>query len=267
MSLDTAGDQPVRYFIRDDDVGALTDDLRRFVDAFVSRGIAVSYQIIPAQFTAECADYLLAVERDHPSLIEFGQHGLRHEMWLGGKRLKREFGPERSLADQTADIAEGQAILTRLLGRPVSLFTPPQHKFDRNTIAAVVGAGHRLFSAAYYATPHHHLAYALGRGLGLSSIRHHGISYHGRRRPEGDIQELSISVAVDNGKGVTTSAKALPGALRKAAVRSAGMVGLMFHHKVYQTVAGQAELEAIADQLAAYPPQAFHRIADLAPAA
>ena len=169
---------PVRYFVRDDDIGELTPALRTFVEAFADRSIAVSYQIIPEQLTPECAEYLIAKEAAHPGLIEFGQHGLRHKMTLKGKQLKREFGPERSLAEQTGDIAEGLRLLRSRLGeeRDIALFTPPQHKFDRHTIEAIAAAGHKVFSAACYPSPHHRLAYFLGRTLGLSSIRHHGIS-------------------------------------------------------------------------------------------
>ena len=44
-----------------------------FAEAFLAREIPVSYQIIPARLTDACADYLLAIERARPDLIEFGQ--------------------------------------------------------------------------------------------------------------------------------------------------------------------------------------------------
>jgi hypothetical protein len=257
----------LRYFVRDDDIGELTDELTTFVNAFLARRIPVSYQIIPARLTSDCARFLLDVERDHPDLIEFGQHGLHHAMTVRGKRLKREFGPERSLEDQCADIGEGLRLLRERLGadRAITLFTPPQHKFDRNTVTAASRAGHRVFSAAYYSTPHHQLAYALGRGLGLSSIAHHGISYHGGVRPEAPLREISIAVAVDDGRGVRCPADQLPAAMTAAAARS-DLVGLMFHHAVYQGAEGRSTLGAIVERLATYPASAFHRLGDLAQA-
>ena len=257
---------PTRYFIRDDDVDELTPALKMFVQAFIEARIPVSYQIIPAGLTAECADYLLAVERANPGLIEFGQHGLHHKMILRGKSLKREFGPERTLAQQSADIEEGLRILRDRLGadREISLFTPPQHKFDRQTLVAAAAAGHTVFSAACYPSPHHRLAYAIGRKLKLSSIRHHGISYHGQERPEAKLQELSISVAVDNGRWVTCPAGQLDAALDRAG-RHDDTVGLMFHHKVYADA--PKELASIVAQLARYPQASFHRLGDLAASA
>lgn len=254
--------QSVRYFVRDDDIGELTPALRTFVEAFANRAIPVSYQIIPEQLTPECAEYLIAQEAAHPGLIEFGQHGLRHKMSLKGKQLKREFGPERSLAQQTQDIAEGQRLLSSLLGgrRDIALFTPPQHKFDRNTIQAVAAAGHTVFSAACYPSPHHRLAYALGRLLGLSSIRHHGISYHGQERPEAALHEMSISIAVDNGRRIVCAAAQIDAALARAA-KHTNTVGLMFHHAVYAQA--PEELTAIIDRLAAYPSTTFHKLSTL----
>ena len=260
-----AGSPAVRYFIRDDDVGELTEALKTFVTAFLSRGMPVSYQIIPARLSADCARYLLDLERDHPTLIEFGQHGLHHAMMLRGKRLKREFGPERSLEDQSADIREGLELLRQRLGaeREISLFTPPQHKFDRNTVTAAARAGHRVFSAAYYPTPHHQLAYALGRGLRLSSLAHHGISYHGGLRPEAPMREISIAVAVDDGRRIRCPADRLATAMAAAAARS-DLVGLMFHHAVYDSDEGRAALAAIVERLGEYPAGDFHRLGDLA---
>lgn len=252
-----------RYFIRDDDVDELTPALKMFVEAFVEAGIPVSYQIIPAGLTAECAEYLLQIERANPGLIEFGQHGLHHKMVLRGKSLKREFGPERTYSQQAADISEGLRILRDRLGedREISLFTPPQHKFDRQTILAAAAAGHTVFSAACYPSPHHRLAYALGRQLKLSSIRHHGISYHGHERPEAKLREISISVAVDNGRWITCPAAELDAALERAG-RHDATVGMMFHHKVYEDAPDQ--LAAIVAQLVRYPQASFHRLGDLA---
>lgn len=258
--------RPPRLFVRNDDVGELTDPLKRFVDLFLDRGIPVSYQVIPARLTPLCADFMRSAAEAHPELIEFGQHGLRHEMELRGRRLKREFGPERSFEDQRDDILEGLRLLEAGLDRKVVVFTPPQHKYDSNTVRAVAAAGHRIFSAASYPSTHHRLAYALGRGLGLGSIRHQGISYHGRRRPEADLMEVSISIAVDNGRSIQTPAVRLQGDIL-AAARHSPAVGLMFHHEVYGDPDAQRQLVALADALAGAGAGAFHKICALSPQA
>lgn len=260
----TLATRTVRYFVRDDDIGELTPALRTFMEAFALRGIPVSYQIIPDRLTDECAAYLLQMESAHPDLIEFGQHGLHHRMELRGKMLKREFGPERSYEQQAGDIAEGMRLLRRRLGedRRIVIFTPPQHKFDRQTLRAAAKAGHQVFSAASYPTLHHRIAYAAGRMLGISSIRHHGISYHGLERPEAKLREVSIAVAVDNGRRITTQAANLEAALERAREHT-DTVGLMFHHEVYADAPG--ELAAIVERLAQhYPTTSFHLLEPLA---
>ena len=261
-------DKPTRYFIRDDDVGALTDELRFYVDTFLARDLPVSYQIIPERLTPACADYLVDLAKAHPNLIAFGQHGLRHQMTLRGKQLKREFGPERSFEQQSSDISEGIAILKDRLGpgTQIGVFTPPQHKFDRNTLLAVASAGYRIFSAANYSTPQHQLAYAAGRKLGLSSVRHHGISHHGRERPEAAMFELSIAVAIDNGRRIVTRAARLADQIRKSSHQS-DLVGMMFHHDIYKDASDRAELELIADQISRLGTEVVCAMEDLAPRA
>ena len=251
-----------RFFVRDDDVGALTDELRSFVEVFLDRGIPVSYQIIPARLTSECAAFLLATRTSHPDLIEFGQHGLHHQMTVRGRALKREFGPERPYAQQSADIKQGLATLERFLGDAPQVFTPPQHKFDRSTVLAAAAAGHRVFSASCYSTPHHRLAYWLGRRLGATSFRHHGVSYHGRRRPEAGIDEISIAVAVDNGRSPLVSPSELRPQIDKA-LRHTDVVGLMFHHAIYVS-ALRSRLVELADGLAAIGRERFALLGPLA---
>lgn len=255
----------VRYFVRNDDVGELTDALRHFVETFVERNIPVSYQIIPAQFTRQCADFLLMSQRAHRDLIEFGQHGLHHRMEVNGRILNREFGPERTYDQQFADISTGLRILEERLGsrEAIKVFTPPQHKYDRNTVLAVAAAGHKVFSAAYYASANYRIAYALGRSLRISSIQHHGISYDGRIRPEAPIFERSIAIAVDDGERIVCSPEALPRALT-AAGKVSRVVGLMFHHPVYDGAAGRSQLGRLADHLASVGASRFGRLGQLA---
>ena len=224
-----------RYFIRNDDVGARTPELITFVEAFLAAELPVSYQVIPKRLTPDCARWLRTMQAAHPHLIEFGQHGLRHEMIVRGKQVWREFGPERCYGAQRADIACGKAMLEDQLGA-ISLFTPPQHKYDRNTLLALERSGFRQFSAATYPALPYRAAYAVGRALGRSSFRQHGISRHGGVRDDARLFELSISVAIDNGGAI----KIQPSDLRAQAERSAkrtDMVGFMLHHHVYKGAA------------------------------
>lgn len=245
-----------QYFIRNDDVGALTPALGRYVETFLRAALPVSYQVIPVKLTRECARWLTDLQAHHPGLIEFGQHGLRHEMLVRGERVWREFGPERSAADQLHAIRLGKEIIEDALG-PVTIFTPPQHKYDRNTLLAAHVAGHRILSAASYTGWPHRAAYALGRMAKLSSLRHHGLSRHGRVRRDAPLMELSISIAIDNGGKVTTALDQLVPRLTRAAGVNP-IIGVMTHHEVY---AEQPDfLTALAETLSQH---AGHRAATL----
>lgn len=254
-----------RLFVRNDDVGALTDTLRYFVETFAVLEVPVSYQIIPAQLTDECAQWLRARWLENPHLIEFGQHGLEHQMVVRGRQLLREFGPERSLPEQQAVVDEGRRRLRQMLGDdvPIPVFTPPQHKYDRNTLTAVAHAGYRIFSAAAYPSRRHRAAYRFGRALGLSSIKHHGISHHGATRPEADLYEISVGVVADDGRVIRTRARSMSRAVGQAAAVS-DVVGIMFHHEVY--TADRPELKALAEAIATMGTERCALISELVPA-
>jgi len=267
VERDVTSNHGIRYFIRDDDVGDLTDGLKVFAETFALLRIPVSYQIIPSKLTARCANFLLSIYRDYPGLVEFGQHGLNHEMILKGRAVKREFGPERSFLEQSEDIRKGLDVLRGHLGSQctISVFTPPQHKYDGNTVRAAVASGHKIFSAAYYASFRHQAAYALGQRLGIGSFHHYGISYHNAFRPEADILEVSISVAVDDGQVIRTESRRLLKSVTAASAYSK-VVGLMFHHKMYESVRDRSELKNSANLLARLGSAHFCRLTAIAQA-
>jgi hypothetical protein len=254
---------PARIFIRDDDVGALTPELRFFFQLFYERELPVSYQLIPEQFTAECAEFLLDARQRRPDLVEFGQHGLRHQMIVRGKLEFYEFGPERSLDQQRKDITEGRDILRKRLGdAPVPVFTPPRHRYDRNTLKALSGHDFSIFSASSYLKRRHRLAYGVGRAVGLSSVRARGVPYHGRKRPDCGLHELSIAVAADDGAKPVGTPQAVLSDLSQACAREAA-VGVMFHHQVYRDADGEMQLRALADGLQAIGATRFRTMCGL----
>lgn len=253
-----------RIFLRDDDVGALTPALSYFVRQFKARGLPVSYQIIPEQFTPEAAAFMLEERAKAPSLVEFGQHGLRHEMQVRGKTEYYEFGPERSYGQQLADIEQGKALLQARLGSGESLrvFTPPRHRYDRNTLKALREVGFSILSASSYTSPRHRAAYALGRMFGLTNLGRPGVPWHERRRPDCGLFELSIAVGVDDGDYTVGTVDEIMAGI-EGAQRHTSTVGVLFHHQVFAQPDGQAHLEALLDRLRALPDVSFHTLGDL----
>lgn len=258
-------DSQTRFFLRDDDVGALTPALQGFMTTFASRGLPVSYQIIPASLTPDCAQHLVDHHRQAPTLYEFAQHGLTHGMTVNGRHVNYEFGPERSYQQQLDIIQAGQTILRDMLGERFNarVFTPPQHKYDRNTLLALRDCGVTVLSASSYAgSLRHRVAYGVGRALGMSSIGRNGISYHGRVRPDSQLMELSISVPVDNGSVRMPAVAEVMAAVHAARERTP-LVGLMFHHQAYAGDGDLAFLAELADQLKALPGASFDLLGGL----
>lgn len=256
-----------RIFLRDDDVGGWTPALARFIACFRAQGLPISYQVIPAQLTDEAALQLRQFHAEQPELCEFGQHGLAHEMTIGGKRLTWEFGRERDLATQQQVIAQGKAIMQAKLGPAFAgnLFTPPRHRFDGNTIRALHAEGFSVLSAAAYADPLRRLVYAVGRRLGLGSIANRGIAYHTGFRPEAPLHEFSIAVAVDDGAPVDRKVSDVLAGIERAR-RHSGSVGLMFHHQAWDSPQGARFLQDLAQALKTLPDCEFVLLSKLAEA-
>jgi hypothetical protein len=253
-----------RVFIRDDDLGGLTPEFLHFFRVFAERGLPVSYQIIPEKLTSECAVFLRAELARRPDLIEVGQHGLRHEMQVRGKLEYYEFGPERSYDQQLDDIRAGRKILRERLGDDVEVrvFTPPRHRFNRDTLRALDAEGLTVFSASSYPELRYRLAYGFGRALGLTNIGRSGVSHHGRKRSDCQLFELSIAVAADDGG---TPMGSVDGIMSRVELASRRMtdVGVMFHHQAYAAADRKAHLEELADRLARLPNVSFHTIGAL----
>ena len=256
---------PTRIFLRDDDVGAWTLALARFIACFREHGLPVSYQVIPGQLTDEAAQQLRQFHAEQPGLCEFGQHGLAHEMTIGGKRLTWEFGRERNLPAQQQVIAEGKAIMQAKLGQAFggTVFTPPRHRFDGNTVRALHAEGFTVLSAAAYTDPLRRLVYGLGRSLGLGTIGNRGIAYHPGIRPEAPLRELSIAVAVDDGAPVDRKVSDVLAGIERARSHC-DSVGLMFHHQAWDSPHGHHFLQDLAKALKTLPDCEFVLLSSLA---
>jgi hypothetical protein len=254
-----------RIFLRDDDVGAWTPALSQFVSCFRDHGLPVCYQVIPALLTDEAASHLRAFHKDSPELCEFGQHGLMHEMTIDGKRLTWEFGRERDLATQQQVIAEGKTIMQAKLGPAFAgtVFTPPRHRFDGNTVRALHAEGFKVLSAAAYTDPLRRLVYGIGQSIKMGTIGNRGIAYHPGIRPEAPLRELSIAVAVDDGAPVHREVADVLAGIERARQHS-DIVGLMFHHQAWASLEGAEFLKSLAKGLRSLANCEFTRLSNLA---
>ncbi len=239
-------------FIRVDDVGPLTQVTQAFLPLFRDRGLPVSYQVIPSRLTDECAHWLREEKARSPELLEYGQHGHTHEMTVKGRPVYYEFGPERDLGEQAQVIAKGRELIREKLGDALEprLFTPPMHRFNRDTLVALGAQGFRIFSASCYAGPRFQAAYKVGRALGLTNLGRGGVSHHGGVRPEAPLTELSVSVSVDDGDPVERDLDVLMKQL-EAARKLTPYVGLMAHPNAWPTDEKRDFLQRLADRVLA----------------
>lgn len=260
--------QATRIFIRDDDVGELTPALKMFTQTFARRGLPVSYQIIPERLTDECAAYLRDLRAEFPGLVELGQHGLRHQMMVRGKLEFYEFGPERTYGQQLADIQEGADLLRERLGDDSAsrIFTPPRHRFNRDTLRAAKALGFKVLSASNYTRTIYRAAYLVGRTLRMTNLGRPGVSYHGGVRPDSGLFEMSIAVGVDNGPDIVGTVDSTVEAITQARPFARDL-GVLFHHMAYAGEGGGQFLEDLLDRVTKLPEVSFHRILDLAPQA
>jgi hypothetical protein len=223
-------------FFRDDDVGRLTPALRDVMALLVEEGVPCSYQVVPAFLDREAADYLRSIQARHPELIRLHQHGHRHEQVLGGERVYSEFAGGRPLAEQQREIEAGRRILEDLLGPAFDpeLFTPPCHKYDDATVAALDALGFRMLSAGVKADPLSQVYYGLGARLRRIAFLGKRVSYHGGQVAASRLLELSVCVDVDEdkderGQRIEKDDERLWAEFERCR-RRLPIVGIMLHH-------------------------------------
>ncbi len=253
-----------RIFLRDDDVSTLSTAFVDFFAIFKSANLPVSYQVIPETLDDACAEFLRGELEQGAGLVEIGQHGLRHQMIVNGKLEFYEFGPERTFQQQLDDILAGKALLRDRLGADVSLdvFTPPRHRYDRNTLKAIRQAGYSVLSASSYTSWRHRAVYAGARMLGLTNLGRPGIPRHGGVRPDSGLFELSVAVGVDDGSRIMMTVDQAMAGIDEAR-RHTRDVGVLLHHEAFKGAEGATFLAAFIARLKALPSVTFHTIGDL----
>jgi len=258
--------RPVSVFVRVDDVTDLTPGLRAIVATLLPMGIAANYAVIPKRLTQAAADYLRGLRRRHPGLIELNQHGFCHEQMIRGRHRWSEFAGRRPHAEQAAAIAQGRSILIRMLQDDFggSVFVPPSHKYDENTLEAIEACGFTILSAACYSTPWTRLYYAYGARLGAITLLRHRVSYHGRALPRHNLLEVSVAIDVDmeqrwNGTYRVKTAPRLMDEFERS--RSCQpVVGIMLHHERYTDATKLRTLDTLLEDLRRDPSIEFKTI-------
>lgn len=127
---------PRRLFFRDDDAGWADQKLYQLLDIFAQASTPVDLAVIPACLTKELTYALQA--RYASQVLGLHQHGFQHASHaLSGRKC--EFGGDRTLQQQFADIKKGRNHLTRAFGNLFDpIFTPPWNRCSSMTIDCLV---------------------------------------------------------------------------------------------------------------------------------
>ena len=137
------------FFFRDDDIFDLNSNFLRVHNFFMRENIPMNYAIIPARLEKEAADFLISEKMKRPKLLDFLQHGFKHENY-GNSKKKFEFGGPRKYSEQKNDITEGKKIMKDFFGEYyTNVFIPPFHGFNRDTLKAVIETGFWGFSSTF----------------------------------------------------------------------------------------------------------------------
>ena len=249
---------PTTVFFRDDDVGEMTAELEQVQRLFLDADVPVNYQVIPVRLDYAGAAELVARRREHPELVHLNQHGFRHEQVLRGKRRWSEFAGRRPYEDQRADIDAGRARMQELLGEAadVGVFTPPNHKYDRNTLRALQQGGVEILSSSFYPSAAPQLVYRAGRLAHRTAVLGRAVSAHGGVRPEVPLYELSISVGLDDGGNLIGGVAEWLKGFQAARTRT-DRVGFMLHHAAFHDDAARRSLGELVRRLGDDPDVSF----------
>ncbi len=132
----------VNIFFRDDDVDEDETSLRRLLNIFTARRVPIVLGVIPAHLTENGIKLL----NQFSSVVEIVQHGWQHKNHETTAR-KCEFGVSRTLAEQYADIAHGQARLNQAFGENwFPAFIPPWNRCTNETHEALNQLGFCVLS-------------------------------------------------------------------------------------------------------------------------
>ena len=247
--------KPTRVFVRADDLGLLSDPLRRVLEFHLERGVGVDYQVVPTFLDQSSVDHVRQLALDQPRLVRLPQHGYAHGHDTPEGEHVAELSGHQPYERQHELIAAGRQVLRDAFGPAFAgtVFTPPQHKYDATTVRVLDELGFTALSASVFVEPRARAYYALGRALRRVDLLDHNVSYHGRRIPRTTLCEVSVSVNVDmdeRGRRVRRSGPELVEAYEQAA-RSLPIFGLMLHHECYEDADQFAALGHLYDHIAA----------------
>ncbi|AJC81706.1 polysaccharide deacetylase family protein [Rhizobium sophoriradicis] len=198
-----------RFWLRDDDAVAPTQDLETLLALTGTHDIPLTLAVIPA-LTGEALAARLAEE----AAVAVAVHGWSHTNYAGRERKKQELGSERPADVVLGELRDGFRLLQRLHpARFVPVLVPPWNRIDAALIPALPEIG---FSA---------------------------LSVYGRAKPGGRVRLLNTHVDIIDwhgtrgGRGEEELVAELVAELRDRFAGSDEPIGLLTHHLVHDAAA------------------------------
>jgi hypothetical protein len=141
-----AADEPVTFFLRDDDAGWDDERLFALMKVVAAHGLPLDVAVIPAALSRRLAKALRQAHVNMEGRLGLHQHGFAHINHEPNGR-KCEFGPARDGAAQLRDLQAGRELLDEhLAGCVQPVFTPPWNRCAELTAELLPRIGTQVLS-------------------------------------------------------------------------------------------------------------------------
>jgi peptidoglycan/xylan/chitin deacetylase (PgdA/CDA1 family) len=182
-------------FIRNDDVrGTLDDSLVRLTEKLVELGFPVSHAVEPANVSQPVVEWLLRVRQAYPEQLEIIQHGYDHRLKTPAP-VRGEFGGDRPLTEQKAEIEAGRRIMDDRFGPAwTRAFSFPYGTYDLNTLRALEEIQFEMVSTGCAWGVRRRLLNAAGTLFRVRRVGRRMVHYPGRRIPGFALYEYPVVV-------------------------------------------------------------------------
>ena len=245
-------DSRTTIFFRNDDPdtferGDKREVLYALTDIFVGKEIPLVHAVVPNIVTEKTVLYLRKSIED-TGMIEAIQHGWQHKRYVKG-----EFDHSRSYEDQFADIQAGRQRMLDLFGNLFyPAFSAPYGVYTAATYETLDRLEYTVVSSAVKYGLKRRTFNSIGRALRRSVVFGKRVSYHCRRIPGTNVNEVSVAVNAMNSRGRTGLLPPEVILRRIDEIRPfTPCIGILFHH-VHLSKAELSKVGMLLDMLLAH---------------
>lgn len=134
-------------FVRNDDVGALTERLKRLIDIFVHKQCFLNLAVVPKWLTEETVAY--CCQPEIASWIRISQHGFTHRNHSQQEGLGDEFPDYRPLGEMVQEILAGKTVLDQAFPKQFTHGYAPPWNTRTKRLTSVLKQNNYAYISAY----------------------------------------------------------------------------------------------------------------------